>query len=346
MANKEFDYAKAAGGFANVLRNWNDIMAQRNKIQIDAIENNMKMRDNFMYKMLEQKMEQKNRLQFVKEAQQQFRQTNQEDGVMDIGSPTMQVSASGEPGLKYPSARDKEFNIKLGMNRIALKESKGIALSPAEQRFKENYSGMSGREDRLTKNMIFSNSTKLRQEFLNRPETKEYININTQVRSMDALLKKAKEGNIENKVALDQGLITMYNKLTDPNSVVRESEYARTPENLPLANRFSGALQKLQKGGAGLTNSDREALIWGAKVIANERGKTYNETLQGYTDLAGQNDIDVGLVTRGLKPHQDYELGGAQSIKSGELQSKIEQARSAGYTDEQINAYLKQKGLK
>lgn len=151
-------------------------------------------------------------------------------------------------------------------------------------------------------------STKIREEFLNRPEVKEYVTINTQVRSMDTLLKKATEGNLQNKAALDQALITMFNKLTDPTSVVRESEYARTPQNLPLANRFSGALQKLAKGGAGLTDQDRLALVWGAKVIANERGRTFNETLSGYEDLSSEYGIESNLITRGLSPHQDYGL--------------------------------------
>lgn len=161
-------------------------------------------------------------------------------------------------------------------------------------------------------------STKIREEFLNRPEVKEYTLINTQVSSMDALLKEAKVGNIQNKVALDQALITMFNKLTDPNSVVRESEYARTPKNLPLANRFSGALQKLEAGGAGLTNSDREALVWGAKVIADERGKTYNQTLQEYVDLSKQYGIEENLITRGKIPHKEYGLGSQNKyIKRG-----------------------------
>ena len=128
---------------------------------------------------------------------------------------------------------------------------------------------------------------------------------------MDALLQKALSGDVQNKVALDQALITMFNKLTDPNSVVRESEYARTPQNLPMVNRIQGAVQKLTKGGAGLTNKDREALVLGAKIIADERGKTYNTTLQEYGDLAGGYDLDPALTLRGMKEHSNF-IGGEQ----------------------------------
>lgn len=146
-------------------------------------------------------------------------------------------------------------------------------------------------------------STKLREEFINRPETKDYLTVSTNVRAMDSLLADSMAGNVNSKVALDQALITMYNKLTDPQSVVRESEYARTPQNLPLVNAISGAIQKVQQGGAGLTDQDRQALVAGAKIIADERGKTYNATLASYEDLGNQYGIDPSLITRGMTSH-------------------------------------------
>jgi hypothetical protein len=174
------------------------------------------------------------------------------------------------------------------------------------------------------KRTAFAESTKVREEFLNRPEVKEFVSINTNVRAIDRLVSES--GAIKNKVALDQALITMFNKLTDPNSVVRESEYARTPENLPLVNRFSGALQKLQKGGAGLTDDDRRTLVWGARVIANERGRTYNETYQGYVDLANQYGIEESLITRGLSQHKEYPLD------IGKSDNKVNQLPQIGDT--------------
>jgi hypothetical protein len=174
-------------------------------------------------------------------------------------------------------------------------------------------------------------STKIREEFINRPEVKEYVTINTEVKSMDSLLSKAKSGNLQNQVALDQALISMYNKLTDPNSVVRESEYARTGKNLPIANRFSGAIEKLQKGGAGITNADREALVWGAKIIADERGKTFNSTLDNYSNLADEYGIDKSLITRGIEPHKAYEessdASGSDMVPVRDLTGKIVQMR-------------------
>ncbi|MBI4397039.1 MAG: hypothetical protein HY548_08095 [Elusimicrobia bacterium] len=157
----------------------------------------------------------------------------------------------------------------------------------------------------------------LRKEFIDRPEVKEYVTVSTQVKSMDAMLSNALNGNLKNQLALDQALITMYNKLTDPNSVVRESEYARTPENLPIINRISGAIEKIGKGGAGLTNSDREALVLGAKIIANERGGVFSQRRNEYNVLSKKYEIDPTMVTGTLQDFQPYEIPSPQSPDEG-----------------------------
>lgn len=168
---------------------------------------------------------------------------------------------------------------------------------------------------RAAKNQSLANSTRIRQEFINRPEVKDYITIKTQVDSMNSLLNKALSGDMNNAVALDQSLISMYNKLTDPQSVVRESEYARTPENLPIINIMQGAIQKIEQGGAGLTNEDRKALVIGAKIIANERGKTYQGTLDEYKALSYEYGIPENLITRGIKAHKDYDVSVSNFIQ-------------------------------
>lgn len=163
------------------------------------------------------------------------------------------------------------------------------------------------RENRLINQQQFSNSTKLRQEFINRPEVKDYMTVSPNIEAMDSLLSKSLSGDIQNASALDQGLITMYNKLTDPQSVVRESEYARTPENIPFVNRFKGAIQKINEGGAGLTNDDRKALVQGAKIIANERGNQYQKTLGEYKGTAAEYGLDEKLITRDMPDFKPYD---------------------------------------
>ena len=161
------------------------------------------------------------------------------------------------------------------------------------------------KEKRTAERQDLARANLLRKEFIDRPEIKEFVTVRNKVNSMDALLTNINDK--QSRLALDQGLITLFNKITDPNSVVRESEYERTPHNLSLANRFSGAIEKLQKGGAGLTNEDRESLVWGAKIIANEQGKMFNERLSQYSDIAQAYGVEPSLVTAGVEGFTPYE---------------------------------------
>lgn len=164
----------------------------------------------------------------------------------------------------------------------------------------------SGRAD---KKFSYGIATDLRKEFINRPEVKDYVTVSTNVKSMESLLQEAlRTGDESNLVAIDQGLVTMYNKLTDPNSVVRESEYARTPQNLPMVNRILGAIQKVQQGGAGMTKEDREALVLGGKIIANERGGAFQERRNSYTNQALDAGIDPFRVTGTLPPFERFVI--------------------------------------
>lgn len=165
-----------------------------------------------------------------------------------------------------------------------------------------------------------------RREFLDRPEVKEYMTIKRQADTMRRVMDEFKQGNITNNVALDQSLITLFNKLTDPTSVVRESEYARTAMNLPFFNALRGKVEKFQRGGAGLTSDDRQALIQVAEIITNGSGQLYNQALQDYTEIGkeGFPDMDINVITRGMQPYTPYQSRSGQGVAAPSFQSEQE----------------------
>lgn len=191
------------------------------------------------------------------------------------------------------------------------------SMFSGEMSFIQNPAYESPVQEARAKRLDMGNSTRIRQEFINRPEVKDYVLVKTKAGQMDALLKGALSGNLNNKVALQQGIITLFNKITDPQSVVRESEYARTPSNAPVVNRISGAFQKLQQGGAGITNDDLKALVIGAKILANESGKIYQGTLDEYKALAGDLGLDEKAITRGMEDYQDFDIGFPTQTQQG-----------------------------
>lgn len=131
----------------------------------------------------------------------------------------------------------------------------------------------------------------LRKEFKADPMVKTFIE--TQNRYKNMMSASQNLGKAKNKVAIDQALINMYNKILDPSSVVRESEYARTASDLSALNKIKGAVQKMSTGGAGLTDEDRMALV--------EMGNRFYKTVASYvSDLA--DDYSTYATDLGADP--------------------------------------------
>ncbi len=138
---------------------------------------------------------------------------------------------------------------------------------------------------------------RLRKEFLSLPEVKEYPTVEVQTKRALKALESMGKGN---NVAVDQSIITVFNKMLDPTSVVRESEYARTPGDLAALNRIKGKWDKISQGGAGLTNEDRIALnrmVNAFGVIASQQYETRANEYRDLADRYGYNPANV--VVRG-----------------------------------------------
>ncbi len=75
------------------------------------------------------------------------------------------------------------------------------------------------------------------------------------------------EQNSFSFVGLDQTIFVTFQKLLDPPSVVRESEYARTAKGIALISKIEGWMPRLKKGGTGVTDKDRQEIINSAKIL-------------------------------------------------------------------------------
>jgi len=104
-----------------------------------------------------------------------------------------------------------------------------------------------------------------------------------------------------NYVATDQALITLFNKMTDPTSVVRESEYIRTSHDLSLWNRLKGKVEKVKTGGAGMTQEDRQALLeMGGKFMEQYRS-IYEQEVGRFKQYATMSGLPPESVVPNLK---------------------------------------------
>jgi len=134
----------------------------------------------------------------------------------------------------------------------------------------------------------------LRKELNALPDVAEYNKTRPRYMAMEKALTMSKTA--KNLVGVDQALINLYNKMTDPQSVVRESEYARTPQNMPLVNRILGKWEQWTKGGASLTDDEREALVAMAKEINSSYHENYINRVIEYRGYAKQQQLDPDQV--------------------------------------------------
>ena len=130
----------------------------------------------------------------------------------------------------------------------------------------------------------------LRKEFNALPEVKDYKETSRKHATMKKAFDTAK--TTENFVAIDQALITLFNKMTDPQSVVRESEYLRTATDLAIFHRIKGKVSKIAKGGAGLSMDDRRALMEMGDKFMDAYSDTYLRSARQYRGFAMEALID------------------------------------------------------
>ncbi len=164
------------------------------------------------------------------------------------------------------------------------------------------------------------------------PKTKSFSLINKAHSRMTGAWgyaqNKIKKGEKVNYGGVDQALITLYNKMLDENSVVRESEYARTPENMAYLDNLKGRIKKVTEGGAGLTNEFRQELIDVAGVLYNQALDVQKGNLNTYIGGSKRYGYDpkfvVGTDAKFLK-EQPKSIGGAKPFSDPNEESEYQE---------------------
>ena len=94
-----------------------------------------------------------------------------------------------------------------------------------------------------------------------------------------------------------QAIITAFNKILDPVSVVRESEYDRTAQGQSLIARLQGKVQNISEGGAGVTEETlKEAASIGKMYLEGAR-KSIELQNKRAQDMAAQFGLNPDFVT-------------------------------------------------
>lgn len=147
--------------------------------------------------------------------------------------------------------------------------------------------------------------TTLRKEFQASDAFKNFQTIRRSEQQMKMAYQMSLSKNEASRIASDQALGVLFQKMLDPTSVVRESEYARTAEGVSAFNRIRSFLPKLQKGGLGIADEDRKALYDMANKFLDVAKTTLNESIDRYTQLAKLYKIRPELIFGGIQKFGD-----------------------------------------
>jgi len=111
----------------------------------------------------------------------------------------------------------------------------------------------------------------------------------------DALSRPEKSKNIA-----DQALIVMFNKMIDPGSVVRQSEFARSAAGQSAFARVAGFIERVRKGGVGITDSERKDIARISQKLLEAAGALYNKQIDIASLRAKADAVSPSKTLAGL----------------------------------------------
>ena len=123
--------------------------------------------------------------------------------------------------------------------------------------------------------------------------------------------------NAGDMLAGSQAILISFNKLLDPGSVVRESEYARSATGQSALETLRGYATKLAEGGAGVTLAELESYKrFGEEVVRKALESTVAPERERITRLAGFAGVDPELIFTGrfAPPEPDQAQGAPQGL--------------------------------
>jgi hypothetical protein len=128
----------------------------------------------------------------------------------------------------------------------------------------------------------------LRKEVSGRKEIAKYRQASAELASLKELAKRESG-------ASDMALIFAFMKAMDPESVVRESEYAAAAATGTPDERMLGLVSKWYKGGP-LTPTLRQKFIQAAEAAQSGHKAAYNSAVKTYRHVAKKRGFDLAEI--------------------------------------------------
>lgn len=147
----------------------------------------------------------------------------------------------------------------------------------------------------------------------------DYEEIRRANTNIQSAYNRAISADTKSKNAADQTLIISLNKMLDPGSVVRESEYARTPAGESLISQIQGRLKALTAGGSGLTDEGREEILKMSQDLADNAKAFAKGDMEVYRKQAEAFNLPVELLHGGFFEPSVQEFSSVEEAEAANL---------------------------
>lgn len=151
--------------------------------------------------------------------------------------------------------------------------------------------------------------------------------VDQQYAVMQSGLKRFRQGD---KNGGSQAVLVTFQKILDPTSVVRESEYARTAVGQSLLNRLEGYTERLAHGGAGMTEGELSQMVQTAGEFVTQLKSHTAGQRQRIENQAKKRGLDLGSIfddiATGSAPPNAPAPSATGTIRARDPQGKLHEA--------------------
>lgn len=147
--------------------------------------------------------------------------------------------------------------------------------------------------------------------------------VDQQYAVMQAGLKRFRQGD---KNGGSQAVLVTFQKILDPTSVVRESEYARTASGQSLLNRIEGYTQRLAQGGAGMTEGELAQMVQTAGEFVTQLNAHTQGQRKRIETQAKRRKLDLGSIFDDVATGAPAPTTQQGTIRARDPQGKLHEA--------------------
>ena len=177
--------------------------------------------------------------------------------------------------------------LQLELERNAIMDNRAMTQQERQAKLDEN----------SQKQQVFNQANTLRDEFNNSIATKNYQTVQPNIGTINTVWKDPSKTN----AAGDMAGIFAYMKMLDPNSTVREGEYAKAEQTAGIPTYVSNLYNKALTG-ENSSEGQRRNFMEAANKMNSNFTKELDKNISRYKNIAQRNNINIKDVTQGFGP--------------------------------------------